>query len=100
MLHTVTDEFLENSYTRNNGRASLISQQKPSQKFTVDPQEFRAKLRRKIEELRRLEVSDSQIIKEFELSREDSIGSLPASRDSAAENSLFMTYLQHGSQAS
>ena len=47
-------------------------------------------------------MSDSRIIREFEESREDSFGSLPGSRadSQSIDNSLFMTFLQHGRDAS
>jgi len=60
MLHTVTDEFLQDSYptTRHVTRTMPVK----AQRIAIDPSEFRAKLQKKIDELRMLEVSESQII--------------------------------------
>ena len=110
MLHTITDEFLQDSYpvTRDsNVGAGSSHPVKAHQRFSLEPNEFRLKLARKINELRMLEVSDSQIIKELNDSQASSKGSMPmmgtirgdASKrhqDKAEENQLFMTFLQHG----
>ena len=102
MLHTVTDEFLQDSYptTRHVTRTMPVK----AQRIAIDPSEFRAKLQKKIDELRLLEVSESQIIKEIHDSREDSSrgfalpnGRLSIERESL-DNSLFMTFLQHSNK--
>ena len=74
----------------------------------MDPHEFRAKLSKKIEELRRLEISESQIMRELVESRDGSEMTFPMgtvkeqkerdSVDAAGEDkrSVFMTFIHHG----
>ena len=53
MLHTVTNEFLEDSYpTTKQGTGIRVPRNAGT--FRVDPNEFKAKLAKKIEELQRL----------------------------------------------
>lgn len=99
MLHTVTDEFLQDKYpTTATGRKPVKA------RIAVDPKEFRAKLQKKIEELRQLEISESVIFNELLQTREiaGSESSVPFGmgrqrfNSAAAEeehNTLFMTYL-------
>lgn len=64
MLHTVTNEFLDDRYPMSAHRRNQPV--KATNRIQVDPQEFRAKLQKKIEELRRLEISESWIMRELQ----------------------------------
>ena len=103
MLHTVTDEFLQDSYPTTRDKNTSGPIKAGLQRHFLNPGEFRAKLAKKIEELRQLEISDSRILHEIQsqASEENSMqmGTVKHRmrdlQDSVVDNELFMTFLQH-----